>query len=236
LQASSGSDPASDWEQGFGYQLWRCRHGAYRADGMGGQFCIVLPDRQAVIVITAGTRDMRGLLNLVWERLLPAFGSTPLTANDQARRALHQALARLTVRMPEGQAASAAAAQYAGKTFRFEPNPQRLDALRLEPGPAGQPSALTLRVEGVDYRIPCGYRKWEKGHLASDVYGPSAVQRVAASGAWTAENTFTVRLCFYETLTFVTLDLKFKRGEVSYETDWHPTPGKREPLLGIAGE
>jgi CubicO group peptidase (beta-lactamase class C family) len=36
-QTSNGSSPKSDWEQGYGYQFWRCRHGAYRGDGAFGQ-------------------------------------------------------------------------------------------------------------------------------------------------------------------------------------------------------
>ena len=32
-QTSNGSNPHSDWDQGYGYQFWRCRHGAYRGDG-----------------------------------------------------------------------------------------------------------------------------------------------------------------------------------------------------------
>lgn len=40
--------------QGYGYQVWRCTHpGSYRADGMYGQFCIVAPDRGAVVTTTA---------------------------------------------------------------------------------------------------------------------------------------------------------------------------------------
>ena len=38
---SNGSNPESDWEQGYGFQFWRCRHGVYRGDGANGQFCIV---------------------------------------------------------------------------------------------------------------------------------------------------------------------------------------------------
>lgn len=30
-QTSNGSNPASDWEQGYGYQFWRCRHGCIAA-------------------------------------------------------------------------------------------------------------------------------------------------------------------------------------------------------------
>src|SRR5690348_799820 len=32
-QTSNGSNPQSDWDQGYGYQFWRARHGAYRGDG-----------------------------------------------------------------------------------------------------------------------------------------------------------------------------------------------------------
>lgn len=72
-QVSNGSDPTRDWDQGYGFQFWRCRHGAYRGDGAFGQFCIVLPDYDAVIAITADTRDMQAELNVVWDKLLSAF-------------------------------------------------------------------------------------------------------------------------------------------------------------------
>ncbi len=63
----------SDWLQGYGYQMWRCRHNAYRADGAAGQFIIVIPEKNAVIAITANIGDMQAELNLVWKYLLPAL-------------------------------------------------------------------------------------------------------------------------------------------------------------------
>jgi CubicO group peptidase (beta-lactamase class C family) len=85
-QVSNGSDPSRDWDQGYGFQFWRCRHGAYRGDGKDGQFCIVLPDQDAVVAITANTPDMQGELNIVWDKLLPAFqdGSLPENLERQA--------------------------------------------------------------------------------------------------------------------------------------------------------
>mgnify|MGYP001009161796 CR=1 FL=1 len=71
-QTATGSDPKSDWDQGYGYQFWRCRHNVYRGDGAFGQYCIVLPQHDAVIAITSGVKDMQSVLNLVGERLLPA--------------------------------------------------------------------------------------------------------------------------------------------------------------------
>ena len=55
-KAPSARNP--DWRQGYGFQFWQCRYGAYRGDGKDGQFCIVLPEQDAVIAITAKTRNM----------------------------------------------------------------------------------------------------------------------------------------------------------------------------------
>lgn len=63
----------SDWLQGYGYQIWRCRHNAYRADGASGQYIIVLPEKDAVIVTTAQIGDMQAEINLIWKHLLPAL-------------------------------------------------------------------------------------------------------------------------------------------------------------------
>ena len=82
-QVSNGSDPTNDWDQGYGFQFWRCRHQAYRGDGKDGQFCIVLPEQDAVIAITANIRDMKGELDLVWEKLLPAFSDGPLEESPE---------------------------------------------------------------------------------------------------------------------------------------------------------
>ena len=75
-QVSNGDDPESDWAQGYGYQFWRCRHNIYRGDGAFGQYSIVMPEQDAVLAITGGVGDMQQPLNLVWDILLPAMGTT----------------------------------------------------------------------------------------------------------------------------------------------------------------
>lgn len=63
----------SDWMQGYGYQMWRCRPGCFRADGARGQYIIVIPDKNAVIAITSNVEDLQGELNLVWKNILPVL-------------------------------------------------------------------------------------------------------------------------------------------------------------------
>lgn len=63
----------SDWLHGYGYQMWRCRHNGVRADGAGGQYIIILPEKDAVIVATADLGDMQAEINLIWKHLLPCL-------------------------------------------------------------------------------------------------------------------------------------------------------------------
>lgn len=77
-----------DWRQGYCYQFWRCTHNEYRGDGAAGQFCVVMPDKDAVVVITADTGDMQAELNVVWDKLYPAFQARPLPNDVAAQETL----------------------------------------------------------------------------------------------------------------------------------------------------
>ena len=63
----------NDWVQGYGYQMWRCRHNAFRADGANGQYIIIIPEKDAVVVTTAHIPNMGQELNLIWDHILPAL-------------------------------------------------------------------------------------------------------------------------------------------------------------------
>ncbi len=100
-QVSNGSDPTKDWDQGYGFQFWRSRHGAFRGDGKDGQFCVVIPERNVVIAITANTRDMQGQLNVVWDELLSAFADAPLPENTEEQAKLKELSSQLQARDPK---------------------------------------------------------------------------------------------------------------------------------------
>ena len=60
-----------DWDMGYGYQFWICRHGAFRNDGRDGQYVIVIPGLDAVIAISSARRHLEPILWAVWDFLLP---------------------------------------------------------------------------------------------------------------------------------------------------------------------
>ena len=63
----------SDWLQGYGYQMWRSRYNSFRADGANGQYILVIPEKNAVVVTTAHIQDMQAELNLIWKHIYPAL-------------------------------------------------------------------------------------------------------------------------------------------------------------------
>jgi CubicO group peptidase (beta-lactamase class C family) len=229
-QTSNGSNPASDWDQGYGYQFWRCRHGAYRGDGAFGQFCVILPDQDAVIAITAGVRDMQGVLNLVWDKLLPAMKPSALPADETSRVKLEKRLKSLSLRLPESKGNPA---NVAGRTFTFPANDRKLESLTLaDPGKDGD-ITLTARIDGTERKVVCGRGSWHKGRAG---WAGMAEQPAAAAAAWTADDTLTAKICFYETPFVVTLRLKFNANEVRYDVERNVGFGsaKETALVGTA--
>ncbi len=229
-QTSNGSSPKSDWDQGYGYQFWRCRHNAYRGDGAFGQYCIVMPEQDAVIAITSGTRDMQAVLNLIWDKLLPGFHSGTLPANESEREKLQGALKNLAVRTADGSRSSPIAARISGKEFLLPSNSQKLESVALESPTTGE-QTLNLKVAGARYRIPCGFKTWRNSRGA---FGAMKEQPVSASGAWNSEDTYAVKLCFYETPTYVNVTVKFGGDEVALNSEYNVAfgPTKQPEIKG----
>jgi hypothetical protein len=206
---SNGDDPASDWTQGYGYQFWRCRHDAYRGDGMFGQYCIVLPEHHAVIAITAAVHDMQAVLDAVWDHLLPGFGTVD-GIEDQL--SLADRLQSLSLPLPRYQSNPALEASIRGKRYVFEPNEEQIKAI-----------ALDFKSDEVWITL------WEKDEEHSTTYGRGSwlfsdsrrmnrrQQQVAASCTWRNEATLVVTECFVETPFVETAELRFQDDELRAE-------------------
>jgi CubicO group peptidase (beta-lactamase class C family) len=230
-QTSNGSNPNSDWDQGYGYQFWRSRNGAYRGDGAFGQYCIVLPEHDAVVAITSGVRDMQATLNIVWDNLLRAMSAAPLPADDAAVQKLQQRLTGLALRRPEG---TSSPVDVASKTYVFPANELNLETITLasDSGPDGD--TLIVRAAGVEQRIVCARDKWIDGHAA---WGALPKQPAATAGSWDGD-TFTAKICFYETPFVVTANLKFAADKLTVNSEANVGFGrtKHPEVVGKAQE
>lgn len=214
-QIPNGPSDNPDWAQGYGFQFWQCRHGAYRGDGAFGQFCVVMPQQDAVLAMTAGTPTMQRVLDLVWEHLLPAMQPAPLPADPDAAARLARCLAALRIPPQPGAVTSPLAAQITGRTYRMADNDQGIRRIMLEF--VDDQAQLTVQAGRARHRFAVGQGAWILGKSRYDLRPWQAARRVAASGAWVAADTYRVRLCFYETPYTPTLTLRFAGDTLTFD-------------------
>jgi CubicO group peptidase (beta-lactamase class C family) len=227
-QASNGSNPKSDWDQGYGYQFWRSRFGNYRGDGAFGQYAIVMPEHDVVVAITSGVRNMQAVLDLVWDRLLPAIRAEALAPDAEAHGRLQATLAGLGLRPQAGKPTSPMARQVSAVMYELPKNDDGLEAVGLET--RGE-TTLVMRRDGRERRLPVGIGSWRRGGTIA--FG-GVEQPAASTGAWTSDDTFTAKVCLYETPFCATLNLWFTGRALVLDQEMNVAfgPTRRPQLVG----
>ncbi|WDF44233.1 serine hydrolase [Streptomyces sp. T12] len=222
--STAGDGLGNDWQRGYGFKFWMSRHG-YRGDGAFGQFCVVLPEHDAVIATTADTWHMPGLLDLVWEHLLPAMRPAPLTGGGEADAALAERLAGLALPPAAGKPAPPERAEaWSGAAFTPDDGVRvhlpKLTAIDLTPGADGW--TLTLTEDGHPLRLRLGDADW----TVAEEPVPTAV-----SGGWTDADTLVVDVAFLETPHH--LDVTCSLKDRTFTARWRTEPLHQRPLRAM---
>ena len=214
---------SSDWLQGYCYQMWRCRHNAFRADGAYGQYIIIMPDQNAVIALTSESPDMQDEINLVWEYLLPAIKTDKLPENSALYTTLKQKLSSLALQLPDTGHGSAIVSQISGKTFAFKTNDKNLSTMNFQF--RDSICKVSMMINTTHYNFNLGSGQWmtsettlpgpdllllAKAHFAGL---PSA--KVAGRYFWKDENTLKMVLRYIESPHTETITCKFDKNNVS---------------------
>ncbi len=212
---SNAPAATEEWQQGYGYQFWRCRHNAYRGDGAFGQYCVVLPDQDAVIAITSGLAGtMQAPMDAIWEHLLPALGASAVPESPAEHQSLKAQLAGLRLAPVTGGGSANGAVS--GKTYTLAENLSGFATLRLECAPDGD--AITVATATGEHRIALGHGRWSMGETQlppqaipfSSVASPIALRHsVAASGAWEADGTYVAKIWWNHTPFARTMTFRF---------------------------
>lgn len=209
VDTTRAADASVDWRQGYGYQVWRCRHDAYRADGAWGQFSVVVPAARLVVAVTSCSTDTQALLDAVWEELLPHLTDTPLPASSDAPGAPVEPAAALPP-LPAPRPAPGAAPGGDGPWEHVhEPAPQHPALRSVAVARAGSGWRLTVD-DGEPLTLPCGDGAWS----------PDDGSPYRSAGAWTAPGVFEARVAAVETPHV--LDLRCADGRV--EARWNGEP------------
>lgn len=234
-QISNSDGVQLDWTQGYGYQFWRCRHNAYRGDGVFGQYCIVMPEQDAVLAITSGIDvfDMQQPLNLIWDMLLPEMHTDALRDDTAAHTNLTHKLNSLSILPVEGEASTLITSQVSGRTYAVDENELTIQTITFSF--TETTSAITLKTTGSRETILCGYGLWQRSQTTLFKQPLLFDQAwVATSGAWTSEDTFTIIFRLYETPFYYTMICHFADNEMLMEIQINVSLESTKPLVMTA--
>ena len=230
IQTSNGSNPDSDWEQGYGYQFWRCRYNLYRGDGAFGQFCIVMPEQDAVVAITSGTPDMASVMQLVWKQIMPALQEKPLPPDKESWKMLQEKLSMLSIRPVQGLKISPEAPNISGKMYVLDSNDLDINSISFDF--QSSPITITINSGGQNQKFAVGSGSIENGSMSITQL---ASDKIATSGAWSDSDQYVVNLIYYETPHVMRYTFDFKEDKLVWSSEWNVYFGSRklEQLRGI---
>jgi hypothetical protein len=237
--AAQSRKDSSDWLQGYCYQMWRCRHNCYRADGAFGQYIIVMPDEDAVIAITSETGDMQDELNLVWEYLLPAIKPGKLSENSSLSEVLRKQLASLELPLPVTGNSSSVISQISGKTFLFETNKIHLTGMNLQF--KDSICQVSIGIDSSIHKFSFGSGHWINGETS--MLGPNLLfdakayhvglppDKVAGSFSWKEDKTLELVMRYIESPHTETIVCKFDKDKISVGFHYSNMPGNVQPEI-----
>lgn len=182
IQSNPGD---GDWSQGYGYQFWRCKPGFYRGDGAFGQFCIVMPQYDAVIAVNSESKDMQKQMTLLWDHILPGIKDAPLAENKNEENQLKEFSNSLMLSAQVGSKDNAAIHTLNGKTFQLTENPWSWKSLLITTGRQG--GVITLKKPDQGLALPFGWNEWKTtGHSIINPFSADYRSAVPSSVVATA--------------------------------------------------
>jgi len=220
----SNGEGDHDWAMGYGYQFWQCQHGGYRADGAFGQLCIVLPEQDAVIITTAASDSIQGMLNAVWEHLLPAMKQAPLPLEPAASVHLVEQLKNLSIQPPQLQPSSSQEERINGLTYKLDDNQFALDTFSISFN--NNEAAVTFQSKiGEESVIRLGRGEWLES-FAQVI--DASLNRIMSSFTWVADDQLQLTLLFIEMPFCITLEIILLENQLILKQKFNVNMGPTE--------
>jgi hypothetical protein len=179
----------NDWAQGYCYQMWRGRYNTVRFDGARGQWGILIPDKDAVVILTSNATVTQRELDLVWKFLLPAMKDVKsLPADARTNETLSKQIAALKLSGGEmGNAHSKLEAAITGKEFQLDVNPGNLKSISFSFDKDGK-SRVTISRDGVASSVTMG-PGWTLSNSNITTLFPVPVNGFSATSLSTTKST-----------------------------------------------
>ncbi|MEI9946863.1 MAG: serine hydrolase [Chitinophagaceae bacterium] len=200
---TSSQEGNGDWSQGYGYQFWRCKPGFFRGDGAFGQYCIVMPQHDAVLAVTAESWNMQQQMTTMWDNLLPGMHDGSLSENANELSELKKDLKNLVLPVVKGSTQSSAASKYNGKKIKMDANDYGAESIQFKFSNDG--CTWTIKTATGDSTIKAGWEKWQSNNDTAKYAFPAPGRlhmpsKIAGTATWVNENTLQLNLRFTEAM------------------------------------
>ncbi len=229
--AQMSTKQANGGDYGYGFQTWMCAYpGAVRADGALGQYVIVVPEKDVVIVLTeASFTNGKPQRNLIWEKFLPALSDTPLEVGKDYQLLMEK---QRTYQLPVAagkEKSGTIQKKMLGKKIVVPENRYGWREISFdyeEKSGNGGCACLNMSIvksDGLSYTQPLGYREWITDTIAG--LPPYSINPVEwhrglegpfyASGSYGWEkNTLNATIHYVNWVTSVDLQWRFEKDRV----------------------
>jgi hypothetical protein len=213
----SKRDSSRDDVQGYCYQFWRARHNSYMANGANGQFVLIMPDKDAVVIITADSPDMWGELDMVWKYLYPGINDKVLSPDERSSTELKLRLASLALPLPAKNSNDVVTSKVSGKTFTFAQNDKHIQSISLKF--KDDLCLFTLKTDTASFDFSFASGRWQPGETAK--HGPSIFAqaknnqnglppfKIAQAYTWLDDKTLELSLRYIENVSSEKMVIKF---------------------------
>jgi CubicO group peptidase (beta-lactamase class C family) len=180
---------AGTLSDGYGYQWWVDEDGYFMALGYSGQYIVVLPQQDMVVVFTSALHSFNFFIPhmLLRNYIIPAaHSSKPLPENSEGEKRLQSILH--TISNPKASPVPTPpeiAQKISGKTFVFDENPMNFKILSLDFGNKEDEALLTLSYRDRNFQVPVGL---DNVYRLTNAMGYLRAYR----GFWENGNTFVI--------------------------------------------
>ena len=234
-------DSSNDSVQGYCYQFWRARHNSYMANGAFGQFVLVMPDKDAIVVFNAESSDMWGELDMVWKYLYPGIKDEKLPEDEKSVSEMKQKLASLALPVPQLNINEEMSTKISGKTISLSQNPRQIKTMILQF--RDSLCFLKINTDTASYDLSFGPGSWQLGETT--MHGPSIFSRafnnlnglppfkIAGAYTWKEDQSLELILRYIDSLHTIKIIFHFDRNKV--EVDFGDSTAPRHVLTKIDG-